>query len=104
MTDVQNLISILPNHRSNAIHALEIAQQLGFPTGGNQVETRALIRYAIQQGHTIISNTRIGYWISNDANEIQSYIDSLQSRADDTALRSDEIRDAWNQRNPNSQI
>jgi len=102
--DIVRLIAILPNSKAHAIHDPDIAARLNLPTGGNQVEARTLIRYAIQNGHFILSNTRIGYWISNSKQEIQEYIDSLQSRADDTSLRSDELKAAWNLQNPNNQI
>lgn len=46
--EVQRLLGHIPYGKSNAIHAEDIALQLGYPTGGNQVETRQLIRYAIQ--------------------------------------------------------
>ena len=51
MATIQQLLAILPQSKQNAIHAIDIAQRLGLPTGGNQVETRQLIREAIQQSH-----------------------------------------------------
>ena len=102
--DITRLISLLPTSKTNAIHAYDIAQQLGLPTDRNQVEARALIRFAIQNGHYILSNTRVGYWVSNNKTEIQKYINSLRSRASDTLQRSDELRNSWNANNPSNTI
>ena len=102
--DINQLIGIIPSGKQNAIHAIEIARRLNYPTGGNQVETRGLIRYAIQNGHIILSNTRVGYWVSQSKIEIETYIQSLQSRADDTYRRSEELKNTWNILNPNYTI
>jgi hypothetical protein len=59
---------------------------------------------AIQAGYTIVSNTSIGYWLSSNKAEIQVCIDSLESRANDTFLRADELKNAWNTANPTNQI
>ncbi len=104
MATVQQLLSILPNSRQTAIHAIDIARGLGLPITGNQVETRQLIREAIQAGHTIVSNTSVGYWLSSNKAEIQAYIDSLESRANDTFSRANELKNAWNSANPTNQI
>ena len=104
MATIQQLLVILPNNKQTAIHAVDIARQLGLPTSGNQVETRQLIRNAIQAGHTIVSSTRAGYWLSSSKVEIQCYIDSLEDRANNTKLRADELRQAWNTLNPNNTI
>lgn len=42
------LLAILQIGKRNAINATNIAKALGFPTGGNQVKTRDLIRECIQ--------------------------------------------------------
>ncbi len=102
--EINQLIGIIPSGKQNAIHAIVIARRLNYPTGGNQVETRGLIRYAIQNGHIILSNTRVGYWVSQSKIEIETYIQSLQSRADDTYRRSEELKNTWNFLNPNNTI
>lgn len=104
MATIQQLLTLLPKSKQTAIHAADIAARLGLPTSGNQVETRQLIRDAIQAGHTIVSNTKVGYWLSSDKAEIQDYINSLESRADDTSLRADELKNAWNAANTTNQI
>lgn len=102
--DIAKLLKILPNNKATAIHASDIASLLDLPTDGNQVETRALIRFAIQNGYLIVSNTTYGYWISSNRQEVLEYIKSLQSRADDTISRSDELKTAWNKQNPSNPI
>lgn len=104
MATIEQLLSILPNRKEEAIHAEDIAESLELPINGNQVETRQLIREAIQEGHTIVSNTRVGYWVSSDKSEIQEYINSLKNRAKDTIQRADELRMVWDKTNPTNPI
>jgi len=59
---------------------------------------------AIRARHTIVSNTSVGYWLSSNKAEIQVYIDSLESRANGTFLRANELKSAWNSANPTNQI
>lgn len=102
--EVQRLLKIIPFGKANAIHAKNIAQMLGYPTDGNQVETRQLIRFAIQQGNVIISTPNKGYWQSNNKQEVESYINALVGRADQIYNRSDKIKDLWNKANPHNNI
>ena len=98
--EVQRLLRIIPLGRMHAIHAKDIARALNYPTGGNQVETR----FAIQQGHIIISSPNKGYWRSNNKQEVSDYINALTARAADINVRSMEVKTAWNQANQNNQI
>ena len=50
----QALLAALGNGRQNAIGAKRLAQQLGFPTGGNQVQLRALIKECIEHDGDLI--------------------------------------------------
>ena len=102
--EVQRLLGIIPFGKANAIHAEDIAQMLGYQMDGNQVETRQLIRYAIQQGNIILSTTKDGYWRSNTKQEVEEYIDALLSRADDIRIRSNAVKAAWNNTYPNNII
>lgn len=104
MATIQQLLAILPNSRQNAIHAANIASQLGISDGGVEVEARTLIKAAIQNGHIIVSNTRAGYWLSSNKQEIQQYIYSLENRANETMRRAVGVKTAWNNANPNDQI
>ena len=69
--EVQHLLEIIPFGKKNAVHAIDIAKELGYECGGNQVETRQLIRYAIRKGHIILSTSKNGYWCSNSKQEIE---------------------------------
>lgn len=104
LQEVQRLLSIIPFGKQNAMHAEDIALALNYPTEGNQVETRALIRYAIQQGNIIISSPKKGYWRSNNKKEVSDYIKALVARAADINNRSIEVKTAWNQANQNNII
>lgn len=81
--ELQRLLNIIPVGRANAMHAEDIARGMWYPTGGNQVETRELIRYAIQQGYIIVSTPRDGYWRSNIKQEVIDCTNSLINRADE---------------------
>jgi hypothetical protein len=77
--DINRLLQIIPVGKQNAITAPIIAQALGYSTGGNQVKTRRLIDYAIDNGNVILSSSAVmpkGYWISDDEQEVRTYIQS----------------------------
>jgi len=48
--DINVLCEILLVGKANAQTAFTIAIQIGYPTDGNQVKTRKLIKYAIENG------------------------------------------------------
>lgn len=105
--DINRLLQIIPIGRQNAITAPIIAQALGYSTGGNQVKTRRLIVYAIDNGNVILSSSAIapkGYWVSDDEQEIRTYIQSLRHRADEISARVVNLRNGWNRLNPQNQI
>jgi hypothetical protein len=80
---------------------------LGYPVGGNQVKTRRLIDFAIDNGNLILSSSgRIpkGYWISIDRQETINYIASLRNRASEITDRANNLSTGWNTVNPNDQI
>lgn len=104
MANIQQLLQIIPFGKANAVHAEDIARQLNLPTGGNQVEARGLIREAIQNGNIILSTPALGYWQSNDKQEVLNYIISLNERANDISKRSVAIKNAWNLANSNNTI
>jgi len=104
MATISDLLRIIPYGKKNAIHAEEIATRLNLPTGGNQVETRGLIREAILQGNIILSTPKAGYWCSNNKQEVEECIVSLDERAQEISDRSEAIKQAWNTANPNNTI
>lgn len=104
MATVNQLLAILPHSKRQAIHARDIARLLNLPVGGNEVETRNLIRDAIVQGNVILSTPKNGYWISNDKQETIRCIASLNNRSKEIADRSNALKDAWNNSNPNNTL
>ena len=104
MATINDLLRVIPFCKQNAIHAEDIASLLNLPTGGNQVETRGLIREAILQGNIILSIPKVGYWRSNNKKEVETYITSLNERAQEINERSIAIKQAWNSANPQNVI
>ncbi len=105
--DINSLINIIPTGRQNAITAYIIAQSLGYPTGGNQVKTRNLIKFAIASGNLILSSSNEnpkGYWISIDKSEIVDTISSLEHRANEILDRANNLKNNWNNINPQNII
>ena len=105
--DINTLLQIIPNGRQNAITAKVIEQKLGYSVVGNQVKTRRLIAYAIDNGIIILSSSSRapkGYWISTDRQETLNYINSLRSRAKIITDRKNYLRNRWNNNNPNNRI
>ena len=104
--DIRVLIRNIPNGRQNAITAEVIAGKLSYPVDGNQVKTRKLIGYAIDNGMVILSSSGApqGYWISTDRQETLDYINSRISRANKIIDRANNLRNRWNDNNPNNQI
>lgn len=45
-----------------------------------------------------------GYWVSDDEQEVRTYIQSLRHRADEISERADNLRNGWNRLNPQNQI
>jgi len=105
--DINLLIQIIPNGRQNAITARVIAQSLRYPVDGNQVKTRKLIDFAIDNGNIILSSSGMipkGYWISIDRQETTDYIASSRNRAIEITDRANNLRTGWNNINPNNEI
>ncbi len=66
-----------------------------------------MIRFAIENENIILSSpSKVprGYWISSDQQEVIIYINSLESRADENIQCSTNLKDGWNNNNPNNQI
>lgn len=107
LTDITTLLGIIPTGRTNAITAFEIAQKLGYPSDGNQVKTRQLIKFAIANGEIILSSPAKvpkGYWISNDIDEVKENLSTLKSRADEITERATNLKTSWNNKNSSNQI
>ncbi len=95
------LLAILQIGKRNTINATNIAQALGFLTGGNQVKIRDLIRECIEIDGDLIgsslSKPRDFYLIDQtNKNELDSYLDSLENRAIDILRRREWLIHNWN--------
>ena len=95
------LLAILQIGKRNAINATNIAKALGFPTGGNQVKTRNLIRECIEIDGDLIGSSLSkprGFYLIDQTkkNELDSYLDSLENRAIDILRRREWLIHNWN--------
>lgn len=95
------LLAILRIGKRNAINATNIARALGFPTGGNQVKTRNLIRECIENDGDLIGSSSSmprGFYLIDQTNksELDSYLDSLENRAIDILRRREWLIRNWN--------
>lgn len=101
----QALLNALANGRNNTISAFNLAQNLGYPTGGNQVELRSLIKECIEVDGDLIgaaTGQPAGFFIINTVQELESYIDTLDNRTRSDNERRTALINCWNS-NPNNQ-
>jgi len=105
-SDINNLLTIIQSGRGSALTAPQIENRLhnqfNFPTSGNQHIARALIKYAIANGHLIKSSTANppGFWLTSDKSEIVKNINSLRRRAQRTNNSAETLKNTWNTNNP----
>jgi len=104
LNDVKKLLGIIPFGKQNAINAIDIANKIGYSTGGNQVDTRNLIRFAIDSGCIILSSPKIGYWQTVNKTEIIDCIKSLKRRSKKIRDRANMLKNDWNINNPSNKI
>lgn len=100
----QALLNTLGNGRQNAIGARRLAQLLGFPIGGNQVQLRGLIKECIEVDGDLIGATTgrpAGFFKIKSVNELDTYIDSLENRTRSDNQRRTALITNWNANNPN---
>lgn len=107
-TERNRLLQFLNFGINNSINAPTIAIHMGYPTGGNQVKTRNLIRECIQYDHDLIASTlkkpRGFYKIhSNNIQELHDYLDSLENRAREINGRRTNLINNWNVSVPTNQ-
>ena len=98
------LLRTLRIGRQNAIGARRLAQILGYPTGGNQVRLRSLIKECIETDGDIIgaaTNRPAGFFIISSLTELEIYLDSLENRTDRNNNRRTALINNWNN-NPNT--
>jgi hypothetical protein len=95
----QDLLNALGHGRPNAINAQTLAQNLGYPTGGNQVELRSLIKECIEiDGDLIgaVTGQPAGFFLIGSVAELENYIDTLESRTRSDNERRTALINNWN--------
>ena len=95
----QALLAALGNGRPNAIGARRLAQILGYPTGGNQVQLRTLIKECIEIDNDLIGATTgrpAGFFIITNTIELDAYLDSLENRTRSDNDRRTALINSWN--------
>jgi len=100
----QNLLNHLGNGRANAIGARTLAQNLGYPIGGNQVQLRSIIKECIEIDGDLIgaaTGRPAGFFIISTVQELENYIDSLENRTRSDNERRTALINSWNQNNNN---
>ena len=106
------LLALLQVGKSHAINAPSIAKALGFPTGGNQVKPRNLIRECIEIDKDLIGSTLSkprGFYLIDTTNkgEVESYLDSLENRCVDILKRREWLIKNWHHKvagNPTTKV
>lgn len=95
----QALLAALGHGRQNAIGARRLAHVLGFPTGGNQVQLRGLIKECIEHDADLIgaaTGKPAGFFIITILAELERYIDSLENRTRSDNDRRTALINSWN--------
>lgn len=101
----QTLLANLGLGRANAIGAHPLAQAINFPTGGNQVRLRSLIKECIETDGDLIGASTgdpAGFFIINTVQELETYVDSLENRTRSDNTRRSALINNWNNNNPNT--
>lgn len=95
----QALLATLGHGRQNAIGARRLAQLLGYPSGGNQVQLRSLIKECIEVDGDLIgavTGRPAGFFIITTINELEIYLDSLENRTRSDNDRRTALINSWN--------
>ena len=98
----QILLLNLGQGRANAIGARRLAQVMGYPIGGNQVILRSLIKECIEiDGDLIgaVTGKPAGFFIISNLQELEVYLDTLESRTRSDNVRRSALIYSWNQNN-----
>ena len=80
MATFDDLMAALRKGKRNAIQAADLARVLGFSPEPNQEDLRDFIRDAINNG-ALIGSSKKGYWEIDSLDELNTVVDSLESRA-----------------------
>lgn len=101
MATFDDLMAALRKGKRNAIQAADLARVLGFSPEPNQEDLRDFIRDAINNG-ALIGSSKKGYWEIDSLDELNTVVDSLESRAQGVCDRRNALLDTWNGRYPNN--
>ena len=95
----QALLMILGLGRAHAIGARRLAQLLHYPTGGNQVVLRSLIKECIEVDGDLIgaaTGRPAGFFIITTLQELEDYTDTLENRTRSDNTRRSALINSWN--------
>ena len=95
----QALLAELGTGRQSAVRSPQLAQILGYPTGGNQVKLRKLIKECIETDGDLIgaaTGQPAGFFIIANLNDLDVYLDSLENRARRDNDRRTALVNSWN--------
>lgn len=101
----QALLNFLQRGRANAVGAFRLAQLLGYPTSGNQVQLRGLIKECIEIDGDLIGSSTYrpsGFFIISNVSELENYLDSLEKRTRSDNQRRTSLLNSWNGNPTNS--
>lgn len=101
MPTINDLMAALGKGKSNAVHAANLAMQLGLSPEPNQEDLRELIRQAIEQG-ALIGSSKMGYWEIDSLDELNAVLDSYEGRAQGVCDRRNALLNTWNSLHPNN--
>jgi len=104
ISQLQQLLNIIPNSKQNAMHADDIARALGLPTTGTCEATRALIREANLNGYFIVNTIDDGFWLTSNKQDVLDYLGTLSNRIQGTQGRINALKAHWNSAHPNNII
>jgi len=97
-----NLLAILRLGRASAIKASTLAESLGYPTSGNQVILRSLIKECIEIDGDLIgaeTGNPPGFFLISTLTELERYLDSLENRTRKDNDRRSALITNWNNHN-----
>ncbi|MEO6851402.1 MAG: hypothetical protein ABI203_01225 [Mucilaginibacter sp.] len=97
-----SLLNNLTMGRPNAVGAKKLAGLIGFPQGGNQPKLRRLIKECIEVDGDLIGaaiGRPAGFFLIGTLQELESYLDSLGSRAISDNERRSALITNWNSNN-----
>jgi hypothetical protein len=101
----RSLLRSLGLGRATAIGARRLAQILNYPTGGNQVQFRSLIKECIEIDGDLIgaaTGRPAGFFRINAIQELETYVDSLENRTRSDNARRSALINSWNNSHANA--